>query len=935
MTQTRPVSSFLFHCILVVCVNLLCSDAASAVRLGNETDRLALIAFKDQIAQQSPVTTFSSWNDSIHFCQWEGITCSRRHHQRVVALNLVDRRLMGSISPRIGNLSFLQRIDLSSNSFHGKLPKEIGGLPRLQYLNLSHNSLGGQIPSNLTYSSELKAISLAYNNLIGEIPVNIGSLLKLVHLYLNVNNLNGTVPPSLGNLSSLENLFISENSLQGSIPHDLGRMGSIKNLALGENEFSGMVPPSLYNLSSLIGFGMNSIGLQGTLPPHVGLNFPNIRRLLFGGNQFTGPIPVSLPNASKLEYLDFTDNRFSGSVPGNLGSLEHLRWLGLGANQLGSREASDDLSVLTSLTNCTNLEVLLLGENHLSGVLPNSMANLSTHLRELWLGTNQIFGTIPIGIENLINLTVLTMEENFFTGNIPTGIGKLEKLEEAYFYSNRLSGQIPSSFGNITRLYKLSMYGNGLQGIIPPSLGDCKRLQQIDLSHNNLSGTIPKKIFGIPSLSLFDFSKNILTGPLPSEVSNLKNLETLNVAENTFSGEIPSSLSSCTKLEYLYLDGNFFQGTIPSSLSTLKGLRRLDLSSNNLHGKIPEYLEGFQFLQYLNLSYNDFEGVVPKQGIFKNASAISILGNNKLCGGIPLLRLEACPSQASKKQGMSRSLKVIISISSLVLFLIGISASTVAFIWIKKSRKPSSISSLENQNMNISYGALVKATDGFSPANLIGVGSYGSVYQGILDQIGTTVAVKVLNLQRQGASKSFMAECGALRNIRHRNLIKVITACSSIDFHGNDFKALILEYMPNGSLEKWLHPVADEPHQLRNLSLFHRLNVAIDVASALDYLHHDCQTPIAHRDLKPSNILLNDDMTAHVADFGLAKLLSEGTDNSSQNQTTSIVIKGTIGYVAPESMNFRIRYGRQCIDAWRCVQLWDPSIGDVHRKTSY
>ncbi|KAL7215787.1 hypothetical protein ACSBR1_027852 [Camellia fascicularis] len=142
-----------------------------------------------------------------------------------------------------------------------------------------------------------------------------------------------------------------------------------------------------------------------------------------------------------------------------------------------------------------------------------------------------------------------------------------------------------------------------------------------------------------------------------------------------------------------------------------------------------------------------------------------------------------------------------------------------------------------------------------------------SYLRGILDHGEKVVAVKVLNLQFRGASKSFVAECEALRRIRHRNLVKVFTACSSVDYNGNDFKALVYEFMVNGSLEDWLHANENEDEVLvksRNLNLLQRLNIAVDVASALDYLHHHCSEPIVHCDLKPSNVLLNDEMIGHL-----------------------------------------------------------------------
>ena len=175
---------------------------------------------------------------------------------------------------------------------------------------------------------------------------------------------------------------------------------------------------------------------------------------------------------------------------------------------------------------------------------------------------------------------------------------------------------------------------------------------------------------------------------------------------------------------------------------------------------------------------------------------------------------------------------------------------------------------------------LLKATDGFSLANLIGVGSFGSVYKGILGEEGSIVAVKVLNLQRRGASRSFFSECETLKNIRHRNLVKIITSCSSVDFHGNDCMALVYEFMPNENLENWLHDLEIDFGQveIQNLNLLQRINITIDVAYALDYLHHCYLMPVVHCDLKPSNILFDNDMIAHIGDFGLVKFLLEQTD---------------------------------------------------------
>ncbi|THG01377.1 hypothetical protein TEA_006328 [Camellia sinensis var. sinensis] len=140
--------------------------------------------------------------------------------------------------------------------------------------------------------------------------------------------------------------------------------------------------------------------------------------------------------------------------------------------------------------------------------------------------------------------------------------------------------------------------------------------------------------------------------------------------------------------------------------------------------------------------------------------------------------------------------------------------------------------------------------------------------------------------------------------MRHRNLLKILSICSSVDFNGDEFKASVYEFMANGNLDKWLHQVGvgdhEPPEKHKNLKLIQRLDISIDVASALEYLHCGCESTIIHGDLKPSNVLLDDEMTAHIGDFGLAKIISTILSNMAQGPSNSVAIRGTIGYVAPE-----------------------------------
>ncbi|GKA69550.1 kinase-like domain-containing protein [Tanacetum coccineum] len=679
--------SFFFYGLAIIC---LTSATLCASNGGNETDYLALLSFKSMITQD-PYKVLTTWNHSSHFCDWSGISCGKRH-RRVTALRLVSKGLEGSLSPHVGNLSFLRELYLPNNSFQGTIPHELGRLSALRILYLNRNKFSGVIPANLSCCSNLEELWLARNNLAGSIPKELSLLSKLAILVIEFNKLTGGIPPLLGNITSMELFSVLRNPLGGSIPATLGHWKSLwdhwKNrlsIYSGECNLYGSIPHSIFNLSLLVNLSLAENNLTSSLPSEIGNQFPN-------------------------------------------------------------------------------LELLHLRDNQLTGVLPP-------------------------------------------------------------FYVSK----IVSSASDI----------------------------------------------------------NSLSGSIPSEVKHLKLLSFLDLSYNNLSGNITSSLGECISLTELYLSGNLFQGVLPSSLSSLGALEVLDLSQNNFSGKIPQFFDKWKSLKFLNLSFNEFEGEVPVLGVFDNASAFSVLGNNRLCGGLVTLELPKCKEKGSKKQKMHFFILVIVI--SPMLFIV---LCCVYLLCKKKRNSPPSESSGNERFLNVSYNELLKATDGFSTTNLIGNGGFSSVYKGILTSYDNKlVAVKVLHLQNRGAHKSFQAECDAWRNIRHRNLLKIITSCSSVDFQRNDFKALIYEFMPNGSVHDWLHSSANTS----KLNLLQRINILRDVATALDYLHNCCQTTIVHGDLKPSNILLDEDMVAHVGDFGLARLL--GAD---LNQNSSTGVKGTIGYAPPE-----------------------------------
>ncbi|KAI5434145.1 hypothetical protein KIW84_021126 [Lathyrus oleraceus] len=820
-----------------------------AVSLSSNTDKLALLSLKEKLTNGVP-NSLPSWNHSLDFCEWQGVTCGRRH-KRVSVLHLENQTWGGTLAPSLGNLTFLRFLILFNIDLHGEIPKQVGRLKRLQGLDLSNNNLRGEIPMELTNCTNIKEIFLEFNKLTGRIPARLGSIIQL------------------------------------------------NELSLQSNKLTGEIPPSLYNLSNIEFFSLGGNKLLGSLPSNIDIVFPNIKDFLVGGNQIGGTLPASISNLTELRYLEISWNLLNGPIPLTLGRLNKLEIFRISANNFGSGGAHD-LDFLASLTNCTKLSKFEIFKNRFGGKLSDHIGNLSIHLIGFDVRYNQIYGMIPERIGQLIGLTYLSIGNNFLEGTIPNSVGKLKNLVILDLQENKLSDSIPLSIGNLTILSELYLSDNKLEGSVPFSLRYCTQLLILSISINKLSGNLPNQTFRyLDSVIYIYLSNNSLTGPIPSEFGNLKHLSHLYLHSNNLFGEIPKDLASCLTLTRLVLWGNFFHGKIPQFLGSLKSLEMLDISNNNFSNTIPFELENLIFLNKLDISFNDLYGEVPIGGVFSNVTAISLIGNKNLCGGIPQLKLPRCVGDSSKTQKQSLKRKLII-----ISVIGGVLISFVAFITVhfltRKSKKLPSSPSLQNRALRVTYGELHEATNGFSLSNLVGTGSFGSVYRGSLLNFEGPIAVKVLNLETRGAAKSFVEECNALGKMKHRNLVKILTCCSSVDYKGEDFKAIVFEFMPEGSLENVLHNNEGSENENDSLILSKRVDIALDVAHALDYLHHDEDQVVVHCDIKPSNVLLDEDMVAHLGDFGLARLIHGSTRHSSKDQVDSSTIKGTIGYLPPE-----------------------------------
>ncbi|XP_075664364.1 lysM domain receptor-like kinase 3 [Castanea sativa] len=183
-----------------------------------------------------------------------------------------------------------------------------------------------------------------------------------------------------------------------------------------------------------------------------------------------------------------------------------------------------------------------------------------------------------------------------------------------------------------------------------------------------------------------------------------------------------------------------------------------------------------------------------------------------------------------------------------------------------------------DKSVEFSYEELAKATDDFSLNNKIGQGGFGSVYYAELR--GERAAIKKMDMQ---ASKEFLSELKVLTNVHHLNLVRLMGYC----VEGSLF--LVYEYIENGNLSQHLHSSRRDP-----LPWSTRVNIALDSARGLEYIHEYTVPVYIHRDIKSANILIDKNFRGKVADFGLTKLTEYGI----ASLTSSLV--GTFGYMAPE-----------------------------------
>ncbi|MQM00927.1 hypothetical protein Taro_033672 [Colocasia esculenta] len=400
----------------------------------------------------------------------------------------------------------------------------------------------------------------------------------------------------------------------------------------------------------------------------------------------------------------------------------------------------------------------------------------------------------------------------------------------------------------------------------------------------------------------------------------------------------------------LNLSSSGLTGGIPDSIVNLTALESLDLSCNNFTGEIPGFLAELPALHFLNLSRNQLSGIVP-QGLDKKSQngslLLSVNGNPNLC--------EKVGSCEVVKQGKKIPVLIIIAASaSLLLLLLLLFTFTWVFKRIRRrdalqtnpqaqvldisaNQRGLDVENLQPESCQFTFSEIAVITNNFE--RVIGKGGFGTVYLGYLPD-GTQVAVKTLSEASPHGAKQFLAEAivsfhvqaQVLTRVHHKNLVSFLGYCND-----ENNLALVYEFMPQGSLDKHLSGFLTDHSQNRQNFFFlshnllftnclcsihsmlvcnnwahaqlHKVTSSLTNISSLpfylpyefcwftrlDYLHSGCNPPIVHRDVKATNILLDKNLGAKLADFGLSKVFA---NQDATHVTTAVA--GTLGYLDPE-----------------------------------
>ncbi|THG05219.1 hypothetical protein TEA_013664 [Camellia sinensis var. sinensis] len=470
----------------------------------------------------------------------------------------------------------------------------------------------------------------------------------------------------------------------------------------------------------------------------------------------------------------------------------------------------------------------------------------------LQLSVNNLMGSIPTSIFNISPLQIMSLVLNNLSGNLPSNIGLwLPNLYAILLGGNKLTGIIPESISNASQLINLGLGVNAFMGPIPKSLGNLQLLETLKLDENNLTSGLSSSS---PELSFL------------TSLVNCRHLQRLHISLNPLDGILPTTIGNLTaSLETIYVDYCGIRGNIPSEIGNLSNLAFLNLAQNGFIGFIPSTVKQLGKLQRLYLHNNKLQGSIPNDLLchLRNLGDLR-LNQNELSGLIP------------ECLGNITSLRLSGQIPNggpFANFTIQSFMSNEALCSAPKFQVPTChTSSLHHLTRRLTLALYICLPIAF-----------------II--LATTFVLLFIKCRRGNKTPTNVDLLPTITppRITYQQLFRATNGFSESNLLGTGSFGLVYKAILEDA----------------TIVAVKRLDIMIDVACAFEYLHHDYSMPLVHCDLKPSNILLDDDMVAHVSDFGIAKFLDLG------EIVTHTKIIATFGYIAPE-------FGLEGLVSMRC-----------------
>ncbi|CAN1259597.1 Leucine-rich repeat receptor protein kinase HPCA1 [Linum perenne] len=717
---------------------------------------------------------------------------------------------------------------------------------RVTSITLSSTGLSGQLSGDISSLSELTILILVGCSFTGPIPESIGSLSRLTYLSLNSNGFTGTIPASIGNLINLYWLDLADNQLEGGIPVSDGDTPGLdllvktKHFHFGKNQLTGSIPTKLFNSSmTLIHVLFDSNKLTGPIPPSLS-QVVTLEVLRLDRNALTGSVPAGFNNLASVGELSLSNNNLNGAFP-NLTGMQVLNTLDLSNNSFNSTGFPSWISSMTSLT------TLALENTQLGGPVPSNLFSIS-NLQTVNMKRNDLNGSLDIGPSYSSELQSVDLQNNFISGyrNRP-GSNDIEIILVRNPVCDEIGSGPAPTYCTISP--PNSRYSTPPNNCVP---GDCSSNQTASPNCGCAFPYTGLLVFRAPSFS--DLGNSSIFTML--QKSLMDSFRTNQLAVDSVHLSNPRKDSS----EYLDIDLKVFPYGQDHFNRT--GVSRIAFVLSNQTFKPPKMFGPFF---YIGDEYKAFDGEIS--GSKKSTSTGVIVGAAVGGSVLVLLVLLAGVYAYRQKQRAEKANE----------------QSHNPFAHWDATQTTGGFPQLKGARC-FSFDELKKYTNNFSDNNGIGSGGYGKVYRGVLPA-GQLIAIKRAQRESMQGGVEFKTEIELLSRVHHKNVVSLVGFC----FEQGE-QMLIYEYVPNGTLSDSLSGKSGI-----SMDWTRRLKVALGAARGLAYLHELADPPIIHRDIKTTNILLDERLTAKVADFGLSKLMGDAEKGHVSTQ-----VKGTMGYLDPE-----------------------------------